>query len=397
MKIGGTIAEYNPFHRGHAHHIAQTRAMGVTHFIAVMSGNFVQRGEPACFSKWARTRVALENGVDLVVELPTPFATAPAGDFAYAGVDLLHRLGASILSFGSECGDVEQLRQTLRLCILAEQNEAFQKALEDGVGHPRAREAALSELFGGHHAEILRAPNNLLALEYLRAIQQIEPLIEAVTVPRLGAGHDASAPADGIASASFLRELLARQGVGALAPFLPVTALRVFQSEVLEGRGPVLPAALDTLLLYRLRSCSPEELSRIDGVGEGLENRILKETATCKSFTECVDAVSSKRYTKARIRRILLHLLLGQTADSYGKTAQYVRVLGMNERGREILRNAKKVGIPMSPKFADLATKTASQASFEAQATDLYSLCSPTILPVGREFTEAVIVQQEAL
>lgn len=393
MKIGGIIAEYNPFHTGHAHHIAQTRALGVTHLVAVMSGNFVQRGEAACFSKWARARAAIENGVDLVVELPTPFATAPATDFAYAGIDLLAQLGVSVVSFGSECGDVELLRQTSQLCILAEQNEAFQEALSEGIGHPKAREQALERLFGTRYVEVMRAPNNLLALEYLRAMGQIKSNMNAVTISRLGAEHDAAAPDGLIASASYLRNLLQIEGIEALQPYLPVSARRIFQNEVLTGKGPVSVKTLDTMLLMRLRSMTEDEIARIDGVSEGLENRIRKETVHCKTFEECVDAISSKRYTKARIRRTLLHLVLGQETGVYGKTAQYIRVLALNGRGKEILRHAKP-GIPMSPKFADLASTGAAQAKFEVRATDLYALCLPEMAPSGTEFTEPVIVYQ---
>lgn len=393
MRIGGIIAEYNPFHAGHAHHIAATRALGATHIAVVMSGNFVQRGEAACFSKWARARAAIENGADLVVELPTPFATAPAGDFAYAGVDLLVRLGADLLSFGSECGDVELLKQTSRLCILAEQNEAFQTALSSGVGHPSARAQVLQDLFGQQYAEILRAPNNLLALEYLRALGQLAPKLEAVTIARKGVEHDAETPAESFASASYLRTLFYAKGLESLSPYLPASAMRVFHGEVLHRRAPVLPELMDRLLLSRIRTMTAEEIAGMDGIGEGLENRIIKETSSCKTMEECVDKVSSKRYTKARIRRALLHVLLGQRRGVFGKTAQYVHVLAMNERGKEILREAKP-GIPMSPKFADLASSGATQALFEAKATDLYSLCLPEIKPAGWEYVEPTIIYQ---
>lgn len=392
MKIGGIIAEYNPFHHGHAYHIQKTKEMGASHVVVCMSGNFVQRGQPACFSKWARARAAIENGADLVVELPTPFATAPANDFAYASVDLLHRLGVQMLSFGSECGDVNLLRQTLRLCVMAEQNEAFQKSLASGQGHPKARETALQELFGDQYVEVLRAPNNLLALEYLRAIATIDPLMEPVTVARLAVDHDADTPQEHMASASYLRDLLYDQEVEALRPFVPPLALRVYQTELLAKKGPIDPTAIDRLLLHTLRQMTASQIATIDGVCEGLENRILAETKTCKTFAECVDAVATKRYTKARIRRILLHILLGQQADVHGKTAQYVRVLAMNENGKEILRNAKYVGLPMSPKFADLASDEPSQAMLEVRATDLYSLLTRQIQPAGREYTEQIII-----
>ncbi len=392
MKLGGVIAEYNPFHLGHEWQLRQMREAGVTHLAVVMSGNYVQRGEPAIYSKWVRARAAVESGADLVVELPTPHAMAPAADFARAGVAALARLGVDELWFGSECGDLEALKETLELCIFAEQNEALQQTLAEGNGFPKARELVLQKLFGDDRLDILRGPNNLLGLEYLRAAQSSGTRMMCKTHTRQGAQHDGSPEGD-FASASWIREQIRTNGLDAAKAYLPVRAYRLDHAEELSGSGPTDAKKLDLLLLGALSQTDEETLLSIAGVGEGLENRILKETATCQTLEECVTAISSRRYTKARIRRILMNLLLGIRAGEYPKTPQYLRILAMNERGMEILRHAKSLDtMPVLPKFADLVKKGYSEAKLEVRATDLYGIMQPSPQPRGREFTEQVAV-----
>lgn len=392
MKLGGVIAEYNPFHAGHAWQLAQMREAGVSHIAVAMSGNFVQRGEPALYSKWVRARAAIEGGADLVVELPTPNALAPAADFARAGVAALNRLGVTELWFGSECGDLDALQELLALCIFAEQNDRLKEELEAGVGFPKARENTLCHLFGDSRVELLRGANNLLGLEYLRAVQALEGKMTCRTHPRQGALHD-GLPQGEFASASWLRHTIRTEGLPAAAPYLPVRAARLYHAEHLAFCGPTEEAKLDLLVLQALCNTSPEALSHIAGVGEGLEHRILTETAACRTLEECVEQVSSRRYTKARIRRIFLNLLLGIREGEFPKTPQYLRVLALNERGKEILRAAKAAdSMPVLPKFADLSRRGFSEAALEVRATDLYGLMQPKPQPRGREFTEQVAV-----
>jgi predicted nucleotidyltransferase len=392
MKIGGVIAEYNPFHLGHEWQLRQMREAGVTHLVVAMSGNYVQRGEPAIYSKWVRARAAVESGADLVVELPTPHAMAPAVDFARAGVASLARLGVDELWFGSECGDLEALKETLELCIFAEQNEALQQTLAEGNGFPKARELVLQKLFGDDRLDILRGPNNLLGLEYLRAAQSSGTRMMCKTHTRQGAQHDGNPEGD-FASASWIREQIRTNGLDAAKAYLPVRAYRLYHAEELAGSGPTDPKKLDLLLLGALSQTDEETLLSIAGVSEGLENRILKETAACQTLEECVTAISSRRYTKARIRRILMNLLLGIRAGQYPKTPQYLRILAMNERGMEILRHAKSLDtMPVLPKFSDLVKKGYSEAKLEVRATDLYGVMQPSPQPRGREFTEQVAV-----
>ncbi len=397
MRLAGIIAEYNPFHRGHAHHLLETRRQGASHVVVVMSGNFVQRGEPACFPKWVRAQIALQHGADLVVELPTPFATAAAPDFAFAAVDLMKKLSIDTLSFGSECGDTTQLWSLLEACQTAEAHPAFQVALAKGLGHPTARHQTLIQLFGGSVAEAVRSPNNLLAIEYLRAMRLQAVAFDVMTVARIGTAHDAPSPQGSFASASFLRTLLKDGSLSALAPYLPEGSVPLLQEAVDKGQGPVFSQHLDRLLLSNLRMTTSTQLSCIDGMGkEGLEHRILKEMATCTSFEECVDRVSGKRYTKARVRRVLLHFLLGLQSDQFGKTADYLHVLGMNERGKEILKGLRHGDTPVSPKFADLATGS-DLATFEARCTDLYGSVTPTIQPAGWAYRARIVPVENSL
>ena len=212
------------------------------------------------------------------------------------------------------------------------------------------------------------------------------------THTRQGAQHDGSPEGD-FASASWIREQIRTHGLDAAKAYLPVRAYRLYHAEELAGSGPTDAKKLDLLLLGALSQTEEETLLSIAGVGEGLENRILKETATCQTLEECVTAISSRRYTKARIRRILMNLLLGIHAGEYPKTPQYLRILAMNERGMEILRHAKSLDtMPVLPKFADLVKKGYSEAKLEVRATDLYGIMQPSPQPRGREFTEQVAV-----
>lgn len=391
MIIGGVIAEYNPFHLGHQKQLALLRAEGVTHLVVVMSGNFVQRGEPALFSKWVRARAALLCGADLVVELPTPHAMAPAKDFARAGVWALGALGAADLWFGSECGELSLLQAAADHVRQAEQSPLFAELLSTGMGYPKAREEAVRALFGEQSAALLREPNNLLGMEYLAAIDEYRLPMTAHTHCREGASHD-GAPVGDTASASWIRRQIRRGDFPAAAPYLPPQVLPLYQAELANGFAPPSAEKLDLLLWHALWQSDAPALSTACGIAEGLEHRILREAAACRPLEELVAAVSGKRYTLARVRRSLMNHLLGIRQGAYPKEPQYLRILGMNRRGTEVLKAARKQEIAILPKFADLAAQGFSEALLEARATDMYTLLQPTASAKNREFTEPPIL-----
>ncbi|MBQ6757341.1 MAG: nucleotidyltransferase family protein [Oscillospiraceae bacterium] len=372
MKIAGIICEYNPFHTGHAAHIAATRLQIGTDgaVVCVMSPNFVQRGEAAILPKHVRAEMALRGGADLVLELPTELATAGAERFARAGVELLSALGLPItLSFASECGDLEAMQEISDFLLSDAVHAAIALELKAGISYASARERAVRAVLR-ERADILKAPNNILGIEYLKAVSTLEkPNITPYTIKRLGVEHDGG-EGGGYASASRIRELL-RAGEDASA-FLPCPV-----------DAPISdPSKLEVAFLYRFRTMTDAEFEALPDSGEGLWRRFRDCARAGGSVSEVIEAVKTKRYAHARIRRLALHSLLGITAGMQAKPPAYLRVLGFTRRGAEVLHEAKKTAA------LPIITKPASSRealAFEAKCTDIYRLALDSA--AGTEWT----------
>ncbi|WMJ22476.1 nucleotidyltransferase [Paludicola sp. MB14-C6] len=396
MKVAGIIAEYNPFHNGHAYQIEQTKSQGATHVVAVMSGHFVQRGDIASYSKWARAKAALMNGVDLVVELPTIYALSSAQTFAQAGVTILNTLNVDMLSFGSESGDVSLLQQTANFIVEAETSNLMKEHLSRGVSYPKALEQTITILHGKTFAKVIQTANNSLGIEYLRAIQNINPSIEAITVTREQVDHDSKTAGETIASASYLREIMHEKESIKIAQYMPTTAYEILKQEIERGFSPVDRQKLETLLLYQLRTMDKTDFLRLPDVSEGLENRLYQASQKATTLQQFYDMVKTKRYTLARIRRIAYCALLGITKEIQAIPPQYVRVLGCNQKGMEILRRAKKTTtIPIETKFATLKDQNPHALDIDIKATDIFSLVQPNIQPCNLDFTTNTVIIRE--
>lgn len=396
MLTGGIVAEYNPFHLGHAYQLEQTKQAGATHTVAVMSGNFVQRGEPAIISKQARVKMALANGVDLVIELPLPWATANANTFALGAVSLLNALGfVDMLSFGSESGNLSLLKNAAD-AVDSEQinNEAIKMRLKDGNCFASAREAAVREHFGDSVADILRSPNDTLAVEYIRALNKLGSTMKPFAVKRLGAGHDETNAESGFASASQIRENLLC--VSGYEQYLPEASLCVLADEINEKKAPADYACLGTAVLCALRGMSAEDVAKAPDISEGIENRIFDAARKASSLEELFMLAKTKRYSHARIRRIILHSFLGITAEDSMGAPPYIRVLGMNLKGRELLRTAREsAALPVVMKAADifeLDGRANHIFRIECRAADIFALSLPEPLPCGTEQMANVIM-----
>jgi predicted nucleotidyltransferase len=393
MLSAGIICEYNPLHPGHAELIERTRRAGATHMAAVMCGNFVQRGEPAVLSKWARARQALASGIDLVVELPLPWAVAGAEKFAMGGVFLLDAMGADLLSFGSECGSAERLEHAAGLLLSPKMKTALRASLNRGETFARARQKAVGLLAGAETEALLREPNNILGIEYLKAKKRLGSGIRPFTVKRAGAAHDADGAGDEIASASQIRRLIFSGGDYACRLSAPCAA--IVRREIDAGRAPAGLAPVERAVLAKLRGMGPRELAALPDISEGLENRIGAAVRKARSLEELYLLVKSKRYTHARIRRIVLSAFLGLDASMGDGVPPYLRVLAINEKGREILRQAKeKAKIPIITNSSDilfLDSSAKNMLELECRATDLYALCMPKAGPCGLDRTEGII------
>lgn len=381
MKISGIICEYNPFHNGHLYHIEQTRKHGATHIVAIMSGNFVQRGDVAVIDKFERAKAAVQCGADLVIELPVAFCLSAAEVYAKGAMYLLKGLGCvDELSFGSECGDLKLLTQAVKASYACAKRPELEELLRRGMSYPKALQIVIRQTCGDVVASVFSSPNNVLAIEYLKAMIAVNLKIQPFTVKR-SEPHDAQVPSGNVASASLIRSLMERdsEDFDDLVPQVSADALLECASTGMTARFEYL----ERPLLYRLRTASLEEIAGLPEIGQGLENKILaaaKET----SLESLLMAIKSKRYPMARLRRILLDLLIGIKPEHTQTPPPYGRVLALNERGRDILAAAKRAGttLPYATSIAKLSELGGSckvMADLEARATAIYGLAQRTI------------------
>ena len=383
MRTAGIICEYNPFHCGHAWQIAALRArLGEeTAVVCAMSGDFVQRGDFAILRAHARAEAAVHGGADLVLELPLPWAISSAEGFAEGGVSVLAATGVvDTLVFGSECGDTERLRRVAD-CLCSDRfSQCLRRRLGEGTSFAAAREAAARELLG-EAAASLAQPNDILGVEYCKALRRQKTALEPLALPRKSVGHNEET-AGGLASASHIRTLLVR-GEDADA-FLTPESAAIYARECAAGRAPVTMANAERAVLSRLRAMREEEFARYDSGGEGLYHRFYDAVQRETGIEEILAAVKSKRYAYARLRRMLLAAFLGVSAEETPACVPYLRVLACNARGREVLKKMKKTAAaPILTKSADVR-KLGAQAqrlfAMTARAADQYVLAYPELV-----------------
>ena len=394
MRTIGIVAEYNPFHSGHRYHLQAIRhAFGPQcKVVCAMSGNWVQRGDAALADKWTRAALALEQGADLVLELPTLWAVSSAETFAQGGVGLLAATGVvDTLSFGSEAGELAPLQQAAD-CLQSPQWQALlREGLDQGLAFPVARQQAATTLLGDG-AACLQYPNNNLGVEYLRAIQNLGVPLAPHTIARLGAGHDQKTEeAVPHVSASYLRERLLAENGEDLSPYLSLSQTTRLRED---------PASLSFCtqgVLARLRTMGEEDFAQLPDCGEGLSYRLYHAAQGAASLPELYDAVKSKRYPHARIRRLVLWAFLGLRAKDRPPSLPYLRVLGFGPKGQQLLRQMKtEAALPVIVKPAHIR-KLPENAQrvfrLEAQCTALYDLCRREFgrRPGKNEYTQSPV------
>lgn len=361
-----------------------------------MSGNFVQRGAPALLDKHLRVRAALDGGADLVVELPLPYACATAERFAFGGVCALAALGCvDRLFFGSECGDIDLLRQAAQAVDDPAVGAAMAPLLDQGLSFPLARQEAVEQVYSPQLGQVLAQPNNTLGVEYLRQLRLLGVPMEPATMAREGAGHDSPATDGFITSASQLRSLISQGAMGVAAGYMPKLSGEICKASLDAGIAPASFYPAERALLARLRSMTVAELADLPDVTEGLENRLLEAIQTSTTLEGLLTAFKTKRYPLTRLRRILVSAFLGITRDLCHRPVPYLHLLGMNSAGREILSAAQdKCSLPLSHSLAqlrDLGGDAARFALLEARSTDLYSLMLPTPAPCGLDYTTPLV------
>lgn len=407
LNIVGLVVEYNPFHNGHLYHLQRSKAeCGAEFAVCAMSGNFLQRGEPAVVDKWTRAAMAITGGADVVLELPVAFAAHSAEYFAAGAVGLLSAAGiVTHLSFGSESGDLTALQSLSRL--LAEEPEPLatqiRKEMAAGVSYPAARAKAIARylrdtapiagLTPEKACEILARPNNILSVEYLKALHATASPLRPVTVTRVKADyHNPHFGPDNIASATAIRRTLlekdgtAEAAMTAAAPFIPPAAREILAKAFRRGRAPISWESLAPVLLAILRRADAATLATVAGIGEGLENRLLAAARQAATIQEFLTAVKTKRYPWTRLQRILVHILLNYTADDAAAFRaagpQYLRVLAFSPRGRMLLRRMREEAtIPVlhrPARYFGTGTNVGERMlRLDILATDLYTLALP--------------------
>lgn len=389
MNICGVIAEYNPFHNGHKYHLAEARRLsGCDYLIAVMGGAFSQRGEVMLLDKWTRARMALENGADLVVELPALFAVRSADFFALGGVQILSGLGATSVCFGCETADIGLLNRILDL--LSDEDDLMKEAirlrLAQGQSHVRARGEAAAERLC-LPSDVISQPNTALALEYLRVNRSLPCPMDVHVVPRTGGYHDPALST--LASASAIRAAVFRGDTEAVRSAMPPSAYSRLLSAI-PGRIADM-TRLDALLIDRLRSFPIETLP---DVGEGLENRVAKCAENAGSRDSLLAALKCKRYTYARLSRLCAHAMLGLTRDMALRhpVPTYARVLGFRSDAGPLLTHLKAASLPLVTRPSRLREDEAFL--LERRATDLQSLCfrDESARKAHRDLTEKMVI-----
>jgi len=388
MKISAIIAEYNPFHLGHMYHIQRTKVSRDSKIIAIMSGNFTQRGEPTLFDKWCRARMALCSGVDMVIELPTLFATASSEGFARGAVSILNGLNAvDTLSFGSEEDDIS-LIDTLASLLIAEEGvykKALTAYLKKGVSFAAARSNAVREIYGERFSSFMDKPNAILALEYIKALKAAVSPIRPYAVKRKNAGYLSAELEGPISSALSIRKAL-QKGNGGWEDSVPKSTADLFSTPIFED-------ALFPFLSFFLRTQDRESISQIRGVAEGLENKLIEAAEHASDYASLLRGVKSKRYAMARIKRILVSCLLGITKDlerQILKEQPYARVLGVKKESIEMLSYlAKNSSIPI---ITSPAKHSCTSLALDMKATDIYSLLKTPPDPAKKDCTTALLI-----
>ena len=399
-KVLGIIAEYNPFHNGHLYHLKESKkATGAEYTVAIISGNFTQRGSTSIIDKWKKTEMALQNGVDLIIELPVLYSISSSENFAEGSIKILNSLGIiNFLSFGSETSDIKILNNFAN--ILYDEPKEYKKILSNyldtGLSFPKARENALLEYIKNfedvntnfdNYKNILSSPNNILGIEYLKALKKYKSSIKPVCIKRSIADYNSSDISinTSIASATAIRELIKNKNFNTIKTVIPEKSYLILADCI--NSGCIIPDlnCFEKEIIYVLRKMSIKEIANLPDVSEGLEFLIKKAVNSCNTLTELLNTIKSKRYTITRLQRILLYALLDISKKDMKLSKEvdspYIRVLGFNDNGKKLIskimdKNPNQPLITSVKKFVDNNSNTSLQTMLNKDifATNVYSL-----------------------
>jgi len=394
MTILGLIAEYNPFHYGHKYHLEQSKKKTNADFsIAIMSGSFLQRGEPSFIDKWTKAKMAIDNGVDLVLELPFIFSSQSAESFAYGGVKLMDSLNiVDYLSFGSEIGDLSPLKEIANILSNepTQYKDRLRYYLSTGLSYSVSRSNALDEYintispnYNYDHKEILNKSNNILGIEYLKALKKINSKITPITIKRSGSNYNDLNFSNGFASATAIRNNIKNNSISSISDLIPTETYYCLEEYLNKYSKFNYLENYNQILLYLLRTTKKDDLSLLLNIEHGLENRIIEQGYKYHDVKQIIDNIVTKRYPRTRIQRIFIHLLNNLYSDKfkelYKEYPSYIRVLGSNKNGLLLLNNIKQNStLPIITKFADYKQYNNKGLEetllFDKKSTDLFFL-----------------------
>lgn len=390
-KVLGIVAEYNPFHNGHLYHINESKkAVGADYTVAVISGNFVQRGDTSLVDKWSKAEMAIQNGVDLVIELPLLYSISSAENFAEGSIKILNSLNiVDYLSFGSELCDVNILNDFAN--VLHHEPKEFVSILNHelgkGISFAKARENALLIYLNDirKYANILSSPNNILAIEYLKALKKFKSPIIPISINRNKVDYNSTEIVDGFASATAIRKIAMTNDVWSLRRAMPKSSFDIMYECLRSGKTVSSLAKFEREIIYNFRRMTVEEIADLPDVSEGLEYSIKNAANSCNTIDELISIIKSKRYTTTRLKRVLVYCLLGITKkdmlNSRKVASPYIRVLGFNDKGKDLLAgishtNPKLEIITSVKKYLETSNNKPLKSMLEKDvfATDIYTL-----------------------
>ena len=389
-KVIGIIAEYNPFHNGHLYHFKESlKVTDSSYSIAIISGNFTQRGSTSLVDKWAKTEMAIKNGIDLVIELPLLYSISSAENFAEGAIKILDSLKiVDYLSFGSESGNLSTLNMIVD--VLNKEPKAYKNILSHelskGLSFPKARENALLMYLNDirRFSNVLSSPNNILGIEYLKALKKLKSPITPITIERYNAGYHDTTYNGNVASATAIRNIVKNNGWDILRKVVPENTFSILLENIKVGHIVPDLSVFEKQIIYNLRKMSIQEIAELPDVSEGLENAIKNTANSCNSVVEFLNIIKSKRYTNTRIQRILLYALLGITKKDITlskKSTPYIRILGFNDKGKYLISEIAKANpkleiITSVKKYMDTSNNKNSKYILEKDiwATNVYTI-----------------------
>lgn len=389
-RVLGIVAEYNPFHNGHLYHIAKSKQeTGANYTVAVISGNFVQRGNTSIVNKWVKAKMALLNGADLVIELPTVYSISSAENFAEGAIKILNSLGVvDTISFGMEAKDISTLNNIANV-LYNEPKEyitILSHELKKGNSFPKARENALMMYLNDikRYANVMAGSNNILGIEYLKAMKRTKSTITPIGIKREKVLYNDKYIVDEFASATAIRKMLITKQLGDISKVMPRNSYLLLGEELKKGHYVIDISRFEREIIYNLRKMSVEDIAKLPDVSEGLENSIKNAADSCNTIEELINIIKTKRFTQTRIQRILLYSLLGITKkqmDTSKKIIPYVRVLGFNNKGKELISEIMKLNpklnvITSVKKYIDTVANRNLKEMLETDilATNIYTL-----------------------